>query len=185
MTLTDISFLLIGAITIGGAYLAVGLKNVFYNALGLGLSFFGVAGIFIFLNAEFIAVMQVIIYIGAIAVAIIFAIMMSQPLWIPQPDSRPRMIRSGIFALVFFGIVSYVLLEAPWPLSPDHAMGYPLNALGKDLLTRTILPFELISLVLLIAILGALLISRETGPATERWRAEPAKKANPATDRDA
>lgn len=175
MTLTDICFLLIGAMALGGAFLAVGLKNVFYNALGLGLSFFGVAGIFIFLNAEFIAVMQVIIYIGAIAVAIIFAIMMSQPLWIPQPDSGPRMIRSAVFALLLFGIVSVVLLKAPWPLSPEPTLGYPLNVLGRELLTRAILPFELISLVLLIAILGALLISRETGPT----------KRTSAIDRDA
>ena len=87
--LADLSFLGVLTITFGGAFIAVGARNIFHNVLGLALSLFGVAGIFVFLNSPFLAMMEILIYVGAICIAICFAIMLSEPLYLPRPPRKP------------------------------------------------------------------------------------------------
>lgn len=156
--IADIVFIILAGLVLTGGIIAVSLRNVFYNALGMGLSFFGLAGLFIFLNSEFLAAMQVIIYIGAIAIAIIFAIMMSPPMWRAQ-DGPPRLrtSRSILASVVFFLLVARILLAAKWP-SPAGEGDYSAARIGALLLGRYVLPFELVSLVLLVAIIGALVL---------------------------
>ena len=156
-------FFVLAAIVLLGAFLAVTLRNVFHNALGLGLSLFGMAGIFIYLNSEFLAAMQVIIYVGAIAIAIIFAIMLSQPMWLPLKGgpSRLKTARSLAVSVLFFAVLSRILLGAKWPQAAEGPADYSVGRIGELLLNRYLVPFELISLVLLVAIMGALVISRE------------------------
>lgn len=159
MTLPDLFFILFAGITLVGALLAVGLKNTFHNALGLILALFGVAGLFIFLNAEFLAVMEVIIYIGAISIAIIFAIMLSQPMFTRTDKRQPNKVLRSIFVsiLVFFGVWKAVS-STTWPSAVVEG-DYSMRAIGHAFLTSAILPFEAVSVVLLIAIIGALVIS--------------------------
>ena len=155
----DIVFIGIVTITLAGAFMAVWLKNVFYNALSLILSLFGVACLFIYLNSEFLAIMEVIIYIGAIAVAIIFAIMLSKPSLLTEGKrSAAKVLRSLIIAgLLFFGLW-LTLRRTTWPEAGVEG-DYSIRAIGRALLTTNILPFEAVSLVLLVAIIGALLLS--------------------------
>ena len=84
-TAATAAFVLVIGITILGAIIAVGARNIFHNVLGLCLSLFGVAGIFVFLNSPFVALMEILIYVGAICIAICFAIMLSEPLYLPRP----------------------------------------------------------------------------------------------------
>ncbi len=157
--IADAFFLILASIVLIGAFLAVWLKNVFYNALSLILCLFGVAGIFIYLNSEFLAIMEVIIYIGAISIAIIFAIMLSQPMT-QKKEARDfkKITRSVLIAgLLFVGILKTLRLTQ-WPAVSVEG-DYSLKAIGKGLLTVSVLPFEVVSLVLLIAIVGALVIS--------------------------
>ena len=159
--LADIIFVLIAIMTLVGAMLAVGLKNVFHNALALIMSLFGVACLFIYLNSEFLAILEVIIYIGAITIAIIFAIMLSQPMLQRQePRSIKKILKSLIISvLLFIGIVR-ILNATTWPeVNPEG--NYSIREIGKELLTTNVLPFEAVSLVLLVAIVGALLISSQ------------------------
>src|SRR5205814_231636 len=101
MMITEVIFAVLVAITLIGAILAVALKNVFYNALALILSLFGVATLFIYLNGEFLAIIEVIVYIGAISIAIIFAIMLSRPmLRSHEPRNAGKVMRSGILGLL-------------------------------------------------------------------------------------
>ena len=156
-------FLTIASITLIGAFLAVSLKNVFYNALSLILCLFGVAGLFIFLNSEFLAVMEVIVYIGAISIAIIFAIMLSHPMVKQQEARNPKKVyRSLALAFLFFLALSRVIRFTEWPSAPVDG-DYGLKVIGKSLLSTHILPFEAVSLVLLIAIIGALVLSEKKG----------------------
>lgn len=153
-------FLLISGLVLLGAILAVCLRNVFYNALSLGLALLGIAGLYLYLNSEFVAAMQVIVYVGAVAVAIIFAIMLSQPMSLPQISApRLRTFRSFTVTVILFALVTKILLGTSWPPAPDAA-DYSVKGMGEVLLTRYVLPFEVISLILLIAIIGALMISR-------------------------
>lgn len=156
----DAVFLAFAATVIGGAVFAVFFKNVFYNALGLGLSLFGVAGLYIYLGSEFLAVMQIIIYVGAIAIAILFAVMLSQPMWIESARTpEPKRLRAAVLAVILFILIARILLSATWPAASETG-DYSIARVGELLLTRYLLPFEVISLVLLVAIIGALLISR-------------------------
>ena len=159
MSLQDTVFIAIAGITLLGAVLAVWPKNVFYNAMALILCLFGVAGLFIYLNSEFLAVVEVIIYIGAISVAIIFAIMLSKP-WTQQHGHRkPEKVLRSLFAaaLLFLGLLQ-VIRSSPWSQVSTEG-DYSIQAIGKALLMTHALPFEAVSLVLLVAIIGALVIS--------------------------
>ena len=158
MTLTNIIFGGIALITLAGAFLAVWLKNVFYNALGLILSLFGVAALFIYLDAEFLAVVEVIIYVGAISIAIIFAIMLSRP-WFTQHTRRePAKLSRALLtaALLFAGLLG-LLRKTNFPMVASGDIS--IAGIGRSLLTTYALPFEAVSLVLLVAIIGALVIS--------------------------
>ncbi|HXV18448.1 MAG TPA: NADH-quinone oxidoreductase subunit J [Candidatus Omnitrophota bacterium] len=161
MTIADLIFIGVAAMTITGAFLAVTMKNVFHNALALIVCLAGVAALFIFLNSEFLAVIEVIIYIGAIAIAIIFAIMLSRPMYNKnEKRSLSKMVRSLCIAALLFGGLYGVLQRTAWPLAAGKE-DYSLGHIGKNLLGPNVLPFEIISLILLIAIVGALLLSSD------------------------
>ena len=157
--IADTIFIGLAIILLAAAVLAVWLKNVFYNALALILCLFCVAGIFIYLNAEFLAIMEVIIYIGAISIAIIFAIMLSRTMFQKgEKRNAGKMLRSlGIAAFLFFGLNKAIRLTQ-WP-SVSVEGDYSIHAIGRMLLKESALPFEAVSLVLLVAIIGALVIS--------------------------
>ena len=164
MNIADTIFIILAVIVIVAAWLAVWLKNVFYNALALILCLFCVAGIFIYLNAEFLAIMEVIIYIGAISIAIIFAIMLSRTMFQKGEKRSPgKMFRSlAIAVLLFFGLNKAIRLTQ-WPVASTEG-DYSIHAIGRMLLKESALPFEVVSLVLLVAIIGALVISSVKEP---------------------
>ena len=158
--IADIVFIGLATVLLVAAGLAVWLKNVFYNALALILCLFCVAGLFIYLNSEFLAVMEVIIYIGAISIAIIFAIMLSSPMF-QQHEKRElfKTIRSVVIGgLLFFGLHK-AIRTTQWPKAPLEG-DYSMQAIGRMFLKESVLPFEVVSLVLLVAIIGALVISK-------------------------
>ena len=159
--LADIIFVGLAAVLLSAAFLAVWLKNVFYNALALILCLFCVAGIFIYLNSEFLAIMEVIIYIGAISIAIIFAIMLSRPMF-QKHEKRDlfKIFRSLVLAALLFAGFQKTIRMTQWPQAAVEG-DYSMQAIGKMFLTDSILPFEVVSLVLLVAIIGALVISSE------------------------
>lgn len=164
--LSDIVFVAVVLVTLGGAFMAVWLKNVFYNALSLVLCLFGVACLFIYLNSEFLAIIEVIIYIGAISVAILFAIMLSRPmLQKEEPRDVKKITRSLALGVLIFAGLTRILRSAPWPVNSTEG-NYSIREIGKTLLTSAMLPFEAVSLVLLVAIIGALLVSGDRGRKT-------------------
>lgn len=165
--IADAVLIVLCGVVLLGAGIAVFWRNVFYNALGMGLAFLGLAGVYLYLNAEFLAAMQVIIYVGAIAVAILFAIMLSRPIWAGQDPSPPRdkLLRAGAISLAIFAGLCRLLCGTAWTPAPAPAApDYSAAAVGRTLLTPYAFPFEIISLVLLIAVIGALALSREDRP---------------------
>lgn len=151
--------------TVAGALIAVNTIRILRSVCGLALSFLGLAGLYFFLNSPFLALMEVLIYVGAICVTIIFAVMLSEP----DEPTTDRLVRPypvigflvslGIAGGIFYGIVrisSGLTLMSPAARINDGSV----EAIGKSLLTNYSFTFELISLVLLVAILGALVIAR-------------------------
>ncbi len=149
------------ALTVAGASIAVFPRNILYNVLGLALALTGIAGFYLFLGSLFVALMQLLIYVGAICIAIVFAIMLSRPLHmeaLPRPRAKVWL---GILgsAVFFIGAVS-VALKTKWVPAAGHvykASQWSVQNIGNALLTRYELVFEVISLVLLVAIIGAVI----------------------------
>ncbi len=155
------AFLGVLAVTFGGALIAVLAQNIFHAVLGLVFSFFGVAGLYVFLGSEFVAAMQVLIYIGAVCIAIMFAIMLSEPMYKPSamPDPMKIGLAAGVAAVVF-GIIALFILGTAWVKAVPVSADWSISAIGQALLTRYVVVFELISVVLLVAIIGAMTTSR-------------------------
>ena len=148
--------------TLAGAVLAVTLRKVFHNLLGFGLSTLGVAGVTLMLGSEFVALMQLLIFLGGIAIAMIFAVMMSTP---REQSEEPRTMAAVVPALVVgvMGVVCWMMLSATFPRAvPYSAEAWSVPKLGFLLLTDFELPFEAISILLLGAIIGSVLVARRT-----------------------
>lgn len=155
-------FFLIAALTLIAGFLTVTLRNVFHAALALVGTFFGVAAMYLMLEAEFLAIVQVLIYIGAIAVLILFAVMLTRSL-MDSPDSninRQWAWAALAIAVLFLGML-LVILQVPWVHSGAAIYTDIVPYLGTQLLTTYLLPFEVVSVLLLGALIGAFIIARE------------------------
>ena len=167
----DLIFWALAAVSIASAIAVIQFRDIFRAALMLVVTFAAVAGLFVLLNAEFLAVVQVLIYAGAIAVLIIFAVLLTQDVEIGNPSNRlqvPALIGAGlIFTVLVFAVVS-----TEWSLTEEVLSGESLakveqvlantpHWLAGLLLREWVLPFEVVSVLLLAAILGALVIVRE------------------------
>jgi NADH-quinone oxidoreductase subunit J len=137
-------------------------RNLLHSALWLIVSFFGIAGVFILLQAEFLAVVQVLIYIGAISMLIIFAIMLTRRIMDPQ---QPRFnsqwgLVGGFAALLFVGLAA-VVTRVAWPVAAGEVPGDAIAQLGADFVGLYAVPFEVASVLLVVAMIGAIIIARE------------------------
>lgn len=154
------AFWLIVGVTLTGAVFAVFLKQIVHNILGLIVSLFGVAGIFIYLNSEFLALMEILIYVGAICISFVFAIMLSEPMYKEKTKRNVfKTVLTGIVAGLIFWSFSTMILKTPWEAAAVKSGEWSVKAIGNLLLTRYMLAFELISFVLLVAIVGAIIIA--------------------------
>lgn len=153
----QVAFWIVVGLTFGGACIAVFPRNILYNVLGLALALAGVAGLYLYLGSLFIALMQLLIYVGAITIAIVFAIMLSRPLHLEVPKRHvPKVaLAGGVSALVFLALIG-VGAKSKWVAAAARSNDWSVEALGHMMLTKYNLVFEVISLVLLVAIIGAI-----------------------------
>lgn len=156
-TVAGMAFWIIVGLTFGGATIAVFPRNIVYNVLGLVLALTGVAGLFLYLGSFFIALMQLLIYVGAVCIAIIFAIMLSRPLHLELPKRQVPKVAMAIGASAIFLVALLgVAARTAWQPAAQRSADWSVQTIGDLLLTRYDLVFELISLVLLVAIIGAI-----------------------------
>jgi NADH-quinone oxidoreductase subunit J len=158
-------FVVLSVITLVGAWIVVTNRNLYRAALGMVLSFFGVAGLYALLNVGFLAVVQVLIYVGAISILIIFAIMLTRGVMDRRTVQRnAQWVISALVALALFGVIGYTLAfraAGHWALSSSDLPEKPIELLGEALVTTYVLPFEVASVLLLVALVGAIVIARE------------------------
>lgn len=177
MTIQQVIFILISLFTLGAGWVVVTNRNLFHAALALMASFLGVAGLYILLDAGFLAAAQLLVYIGAISILIIFAIMLTRRMMQTHEtpyNSQPML--SAITAVGVFAVISFVLyrVQAFWPWQPNAALDFgapkPVDeslilgsvaALGRSFVSpdKYVLPFELASVLLLAALIGSILIA--------------------------
>jgi NADH-quinone oxidoreductase subunit J len=149
-------------VTLGAAIAVVTNKNILHSAYYLILAFVGIAAIYVMLEAPFIAVVQILVYIGAIAILIIFAIMLTRKLMSKEMEQQnAQWIPSALGALALFVVLGWIVYTAGWPVHEGAVPAEPITQLGEDLLTTYLVPFEIASVLLLAALVGAILIGRE------------------------
>ena len=162
MPIAEIVFWLVAAFTIVSASLVVFNNQLLYSAIALLFSLFGIAGLYIFLWADFIAGIQLIVYIGGINVLIIFGIMLTNK--ISSVRLSQTNVQQGVGAVValwLFILISLVISKTSWLQIEASEPTETVSAIGTLLLSKYLLPFEAISLLLLGALIGAALLSRE------------------------
>lgn len=148
----------------------VGVQDIFRAALLLVLTFLSVAGLFILLNAEFLAVVQVLIYVGAISVLIIFAVLLTRDVEQGNPSNRLRLPAFVGAGLLFLALTS-AIVRTSWPEIPSESLARAEEVFASTpqwlaglLLREWALPFEAASVLLLAAVLGAVVLIRERQP---------------------
>lgn len=157
-----IAFWIMAVVIIAAALAVVFQRNVFRAALMLILCFIAVAGIYITLSADFLAAVQILVYVGAISVLVILAIMMTREVQKGNPANKMQ-IPVAIVAAVLLGILVYAVTCTPWRLSSSAPLSPTTAPLATRLFSENgfILPVEIGALLLLAAILGAIVITRE------------------------
>ena len=149
-------------LVLASGVLVVTLGNLFRAALSLGLVLLGVAGLFILLEAEFLAFVQVLIYVGAILTLVVFAIMLTARIQQPRPASKswagPALVSGALFAVLASAIraLAGAMTAAAAPVT--------LPQLGQELVTTLILPFEVISVVFVAVMVGAIAVAASKAP---------------------
>ena len=158
-----ICFLILSSVVILGAIGVVFLTNIVYSAFLLGGVFMAVAGLYLLLNASFVAAAQVLVYVGAVNVLILFAIMLVNK----KEDLKPieglklRKILSGIVCSVLLILLARVNLTTNWNIPGPQSIGEEATLrIGEHLFTDYLLPFELASVLLLMAMIGAIVLAR-------------------------
>jgi NADH-quinone oxidoreductase subunit J len=158
----NIAFWILAVVGVIAALAVVLLRDVFRAALSLVLCFLVVAGIYLTLSADFLAAVQILIYVGAISVVIILAIMLTREMPRGSPSNRLQ-IPAFIVAVLFLGGVVFALLNTSWPVSSAPPLEPTTPALAGLLFGEGgfILPVEIAPILLLAAILGAIALVRE------------------------
>ena len=154
-------FYVVGALTLGGALGVVMTRNIVYAAFALLASLFGVAGIFLLAFAEFLALVQVLIYGGAIVIVILFALMLTRIEDFEHLTDHRQWPIAALVAIAVFGIIATTIVTTA--VRTTGRVGISFEALGKSLFTEWAVPFEVASLVLLVALIGSVVLVRSTG----------------------
>jgi NADH-quinone oxidoreductase subunit J len=194
----QVAFLLFATITLVAAFGVVAARTVFVSALWLVGSFVGVAGLYVLLGAGFLAMIQLLVYVGAISVLILFVIMLTRDVMGEHTQRNRQWVLAAMIALALFGILAVLGYTTDWPetnaavppasggtvvLGDDmtaedagkipnvvieegedgvaYRVAGPVESLGRSFVTENLLPFEVISALLLVALVGAIVIARE------------------------
>ncbi len=156
-----ITFLVMTLFVIGGALGVVFSKTLFHSALFLITSLFGVAGYYAILSAGFLAVVQVMVYIGAIAILILFAIMFSRTAGDDAEQRNSQWWLSLPISVLLFFVLYGVVNAVPWPVSDEVPEGDDVLQLGLAFLGSYLIPFMVVSVLLSVTLIGAVYLARE------------------------
>ena len=157
-----VTFAILSILLVGAALGVVLFANIVYSAFLLGGVFISMAGIYILLNADFVSAAQILVYVGAVNVLILFAIMLVNK----REDFKPLKngwLRQGSTAVVcagLFALLSAVSIVTPWSISTVSPLASSVVPIAKHFFTDFLLPFELASILLLMSMVGAIILAR-------------------------
>lgn len=157
-----IAFFVLSVMAIGGAVFMINFNRVMHMALSLAFTFLSIAGIYLLLNAEFLAVIQVLIYTGAVSIIMVFGIMLTKHTDDDRPSIRPwHAVVSFIAAAGFFGAVVWIIYQTPIMTDTEAAHSFGVAQLGEAVFKHYVIPFELTSILLLVALVGAIILAKK------------------------
>jgi NADH:ubiquinone oxidoreductase subunit 6 (subunit J) len=161
VTFSDLAFWVLSVLLVGSALAVVLSKNLFHAVLWLALALTGTAGVFLLLHAEFIAAVQLLLYAGGIITVVVFAIVVTERLIGERLSQTNRGVASGALVSVgLLGVIVNTLMQRELPSTPLPQLSDVTRLLGEQVLTTFVLPFELLALLMLAAMLGAIYFAR-------------------------
>jgi NADH-quinone oxidoreductase subunit J len=169
MNASQIIFYLISAFVLGTAVLAVTTRKIFRSAIWLLFSLVGVAGLYFWMQVEFVAAVQIIVYVGGVVVLIIFSIFLTHHSGseLPKPPLK-RTIFSILAVLLGFAFSYNIIAEHGFPTTAKKTFVVPVSAIGEQMLDTKkygfVLPFEVVSMLLLAAMIGCIVIAMRSMP---------------------
>lgn len=158
----NVAFFIISIFILSGAVLMISYTKVVHMVASLAVTFIGLAGLYVLLAAEFVAFVQVLIYAGGVTILMIFGIMMTRH--DTTDDEEPKrplhqtLLTIGV--LGFFGIMFFAIQRAAFPIQQTDLPADNTRAIGEQLFTMHVIPFELVSVLLTVAFIGAIIIAK-------------------------
>ncbi len=167
-TLRDALFYLFAVLTVASAGLTAISRNILYSAIGLLGALTGAGALYAWLSADFLAVTQLLVYIGGVLVLILFAVMLTNRISEVQVSNVSLGVAGGVALLLSAApVLCFVALATPWAIREPDAIAPTTRTIGNAFLSQWLLPFELASLVLLATLIGAVVIARKELKADE------------------
>jgi NADH:ubiquinone oxidoreductase subunit 6 (subunit J) len=161
MSLEVVTFWLLAVMLVGSALAVVLTKNLFHSVLWLALALIGTAGVFLMLNAEFLAGVQVLLYAGGVVTVVVFAIVVTERLVGTQLSHTSRRVwAGGVVAAAFLAFMLDALSRSPLSPVKIPMESDPTRLVGMALMTKFLLPFELLAVLLLVSLLAASYLAR-------------------------
>ncbi len=160
MSAADVVFWVFASVTVLSAAVVVLARSLIYSAFALLFTFFGVAGLYVLLGADFLAATQLLVYVGGILVLLLFGVMLTHRINDLDLRSEKTQVAPGfIVAVGLFVILSSVAVKTQWP-TVERALAPTTEDIGRMFLGHYLLPFEAASILLLVALIGAAMIVR-------------------------
>ncbi|HEY6004781.1 MAG TPA: NADH-quinone oxidoreductase subunit J [Anaeromyxobacter sp.] len=160
--LPDVLFYLLAALTVVGAAGVALSRNILYSSIGLLMALLGAGSLYVFLSADFVAVTQLLVYIGGVLVLILFAVMLTNRITEVNVSNSSFGLFGGFLLFVSAApVLLAVAVLTPWKAKAPAALAPTTEAIGNAFLTTWLLPFEVASLVLLATLVGAVVIARK------------------------
>ena len=156
-------FYIAGALTLGGGLGVVMTRNIVYAAFALLASMMGVAGVFLLLFAEFLALVQVLIYGGTVVIVVLFALMLTRIQDFEHLSDNRQWPIAAVIALAIFGLLVVGIAGTDVRVAEGGRQVVEFRALSESLFVQWAVPFEVASLVLLVSLIGAIVMVRSTG----------------------
>jgi NADH-quinone oxidoreductase subunit J len=162
MTLIDITFYFFAVVVLLSGAIVVFSRNIMYSAFALLFTFFGVAGFYVLLSADFLAVTQLLVYVGGILVLIVFGVMLTNKVVnVEIKTGTMQVLPATLLVAMIAGTIVGIFTITDWKVAPiPYDINSTTDVIGNMFLTNYVLPFEIASVILLVALLGAAVVAR-------------------------
>lgn len=160
--LTTTIFYALAAVILGSAILVVTLKNLVHCVLWLAVCFIGIAGLFMMLNADFLAMVQILVYAGAVCIMVVFGVMLTQRRDMSTSNLFNGQFKvAGLVAFLTAVLCGFLGYQTAWTVSATPVPPDTIGNIAELLLSKYVIPFEVAAILLLVALIGAILLARE------------------------